>query len=76
MLKKILLGLAAIAVSSAALAHPGRGDERHRYSHHHQHHRAHEHRAERFHQGWHRPVRMERERHAFVQQAPRMAWVR
>ena len=51
MLKKILIGVAAVVVSSAAFAHGGRGYEHYRCDHH----ERHERRVERFEERWHRP---------------------
>jgi succinate dehydrogenase/fumarate reductase flavoprotein subunit len=62
MLKKIFIGLAAVVVSSAALAHDGRGYEHYRYDHH----ERYEHRADRFEDRWHRPV--------VVEHAPRVVY--
>jgi hypothetical protein len=73
MLKKVIFAVAAIAVSSAALAHDGRGDER-------EHERARDHRVEwrdhrgeRFHEV-RQPVCVEQARPALIQPAPRVAY--
>jgi hypothetical protein len=61
MLKRVILAIAAIGVSSAALAHDGRDYERERE-------RAREHRVERFHEQ-RRPVVVEHERPVIVEHA-------
>ena len=74
MLKKIILAIAAIGVSSAALAHDGRDNDWGRE-------RAREHRVERFHDvrrpvivKHERPVLVEHARPVVVQPAPRIVY--
>lgn len=74
MLKKIILALAALGVSSAALAHDGRGYER-------EHERWGEHRVERFYVerrpvyvAHRRPVIVEPVRRVIVEPAPRVVY--
>jgi hypothetical protein len=66
MLKKIILAIAAIGVSSAALAHDGRDYERERD-------RGRAHRLERFHEE-RRPVLVEHARAVLVEPAPRVVY--
>jgi len=65
MLKKVILAIAAIGVSSAALAHDGHGYERERDRR--------EHRFERFHEE-RRPIIVEEARPVVVEPAPRMTY--
>ena len=62
MLKKVILAIVAIGVSSAAFAHDGYDHERNRV-----------HRVERFHEE-RRPVIVQHERPVWVQPAPRVVY--
>ncbi len=64
MLKKIILAVAAIGVSSAALAHDGRGRDHDRFR---------EHRVERFHEE-RRPMFVEHGRPMMVQPSPQVVY--
>jgi len=68
MLKKVILAIAAIGVSSAAFAHDGRDYERERD-------RFREHRVERFHEV-RRPAFVRHERPVIVEPAPRVVYAR
>ena len=68
MLKKLILAIAAVGVSSAAFAHDGRDYER-------DHDRARVHRVERFHEH-RRPVIVQHARPVVVQPAPRVVYAR